>query len=122
MFFRVLFGVLAGLILFCSSCSNSISGNNDINAAYSGAENGEFDPIIEALDNGLKVDQPDKDGLTLLHHAVLGNQDKMVMKLIEEYKANVNVKDKEGATPLTYAKDEQNEAIVSILTTAGAKE
>ena len=117
--------LLFGLSILCCSCTNTTIGTVgavDLNAAYPAAESGDYTAVMSALENGLKVDQPDKEGKTLLHYAVLGDQQKLAIRLIEEYKANVNIKDKDGNSPLAYAKQYQNDVLYSVLQTAGATE
>jgi ankyrin repeat protein len=98
------------------------AGKVNISSAYAGAEGGDYMACVSALENGLSINKGDSDGKTLLHHAVIGNQEKIVMNLIEDYKADVNAKDKSGKTPLAYAAQAQNERIAAVLRTAGAKE
>lgn len=112
-------------ILFSGCGGGDVGGNVgkvSVSAAYAGAESGDYMACISALENGLNVNKGDNDGKTLLHHATIGNQAKIVTNLIEDYKADVNVKDKSGKTPLAYAQESQNEGIASVLRTAGAKE
>lgn len=120
-------GVIACCLLFAiAGCGPSdVSGEVgkvDVPAAYTGAETGDYMACVSALENGLDVNKGASDGKTLLHHAVIGNQEKIVTNLIEQYRADVNVKDKSGLTPLAYAVQAGNERIAGILRTAGAKE
>ena len=107
--------------LGCSSSVGGTVGKVDIQAAYKGAETGDYSAVTTALENGLDVNKGDSDGKTLLHHAVIGNQTQIVMDLIEQYKADPNVKDKSGHTPLQYAIQAGNQRIAQMLQTEGAE-
>jgi ankyrin repeat protein len=60
-------------------------------------------------------------GWTALHYAVI-NGDVELVKYLIKYVANVNKATGEGSTPLYLAKLNNNEAIITILKNAGAKE
>jgi len=118
--------VVSCVLVAFAGCKGSDVGGDvgtvNIAAAYTAAETGDYMACVTALENGLNVNKGDADGKTLLHHAVIGGQEKIVTNLIEQYKADVNVKDKAGATPLAAAVQAQNDRIAAILRTAGAKE
>ncbi|KAM7511432.1 hypothetical protein LguiB_010307 [Lonicera macranthoides] len=54
------------------------------------------------LDNGLDIDIVDKDGMTVLHKAIIGKKEAVISHLLRKG-ASPNVRDKDGATPLHYA-------------------
>ncbi|XP_027160759.1 ankyrin repeat domain-containing protein EMB506, chloroplastic-like [Coffea eugenioides] len=54
------------------------------------------------LENGLDVDQVDKDGLTALHHAIIGKKEAVISHLLRRG-ANPHLRDLDGVTPLHYA-------------------
>ncbi|KAL3537901.1 hypothetical protein ACH5RR_001267 [Cinchona calisaya] len=54
------------------------------------------------LENRLDVDLIDKDGLSALHHAIIGKKEAVISHLLRKG-ANPHVKDLDGATPLHYA-------------------
>ncbi|PPD79991.1 hypothetical protein GOBAR_DD23085 [Gossypium barbadense] len=54
------------------------------------------------LEDGLNIDEVDKDGHTALHKAIIGKREAVISHLLRKG-ANPHVKDKDGATPLHYA-------------------
>ncbi|KAE8706718.1 EMB506 protein [Hibiscus syriacus] len=54
------------------------------------------------LEDGLNIDEVDKDGHTALHKAIIGKKEAVISHLLRKG-ANPHVKDKDGATPLHYA-------------------
>lgn len=61
------------------------------------------------------------EGTSLLHNAVWHKKTGIARMLVEEYKANVNVVDKENDTPLDYAHYKQATDLVQYLTSKGGK-
>lgn len=72
------------------------------------------------LDNGMDVNVRDKDGRTPIYWAIL-NQRVEAVKLLLTRKADLTVADRTGQTPLACAKEASNQAIIKLLTDAGAK-
>ncbi|XP_022774428.1 ankyrin repeat domain-containing protein EMB506, chloroplastic-like [Durio zibethinus] len=54
------------------------------------------------LEDGLNIDEVDKDGHTALHKAIMGKKEAVISHLLRKG-ASPHVKDKDGATPLHYA-------------------
>ncbi|KAB2075649.1 hypothetical protein ES319_A07G236900v1 [Gossypium barbadense] len=54
------------------------------------------------LEDGLNIDEVDKDGHTALHKAIIGKREAVISHLLRKG-ANPHVQDKDGATPLHYA-------------------
>ncbi|GMI68420.1 EMBRYO DEFECTIVE 139, embryo defective 506 [Hibiscus trionum] len=54
------------------------------------------------LEDGLNIDEVDKDGHTALHKAIIGKKEAVISHLLRKG-ANPHVIDKDGATPLHYA-------------------
>lgn len=54
------------------------------------------------LKEGLGIDLVDKDGLTALHHAIIGKKEAVISHLLRKG-ANLHARDLDGATPLHYA-------------------
>ncbi|XVE67990.1 hypothetical protein DITRI_Ditri09bG0032500 [Diplodiscus trichospermus] len=54
------------------------------------------------LEDGLNIDEVDKDGHTALHKAIIGKREAVISHLLRKG-ASPHVKDKDGATPLHYA-------------------
>eukprot|EP00824_Muranothrix_gubernata_P014383 TRINITY_DN2989_c0_g1_i1.p1 TRINITY_DN2989_c0_g1~~TRINITY_DN2989_c0_g1_i1.p1 ORF type:complete len:766 (-),score=192.71 TRINITY_DN2989_c0_g1_i1:81-2348(-) len=65
--------------------------------------NGQNDVIQFFLDQGTKVNTPDRDKLTPLHLAVIHGQEATVRFLVEKCNANPNAADREGRKPIHYA-------------------
>ncbi|GLU02025.1 hypothetical protein SLE2022_192980 [Rubroshorea leprosula] len=54
------------------------------------------------LENGVDIDEVDKDGLTALHKAIIGKKEAVISHLLRKG-ASPHIKDRDGATPLHYA-------------------
>ncbi|XVF14145.1 hypothetical protein REPUB_Repub09cG0032300 [Reevesia pubescens] len=54
------------------------------------------------LEDGVNIDEVDKDGHTALHKAIIGKKEAVISHLLRKG-ANPHVKDKDDATPLHYA-------------------
>ncbi|EOY02305.1 hypothetical protein QUC31_018247 [Theobroma cacao] len=54
------------------------------------------------LEDGLDIDEVDKDGQTALHKAIIGKKEAVISHLLRKG-ASPHVKDKDGAAPLHYA-------------------
>ncbi|XVF60381.1 hypothetical protein PTKIN_Ptkin08bG0040900 [Pterospermum kingtungense] len=54
------------------------------------------------LEDGVNIDEVDKDGQTALHKAIIGKKEAVISHLLRKG-ANPHIKDKDGATPLHYA-------------------
>ncbi|KAK7387352.1 hypothetical protein VNO78_28083 [Psophocarpus tetragonolobus] len=93
--------------------------------------------VDKLLENGVGIDLPDKEGLTALHKAIMGKKEavinhllrrgasphvkeKMTVKLLIKYKAEVNVEDNEGWAPLHVAIQSRDRDIAKILLVNGA--
>ncbi|XWS44213.1 hypothetical protein CRYUN_Cryun15aG0025000 [Craigia yunnanensis] len=60
-------------------------------------------PFMDKLiEDGLNIDEVDKDGHTALHKAIIGKKEAVISHLLRKG-ASPHVKDKDGATPLHYA-------------------
>eukprot|EP00833_Pecoramyces_ruminatium_P016644 jgi/Orpsp1_1/1190676/evm.model.d7180000080485.1 len=55
------------------------------------------------LDNGASVDEKDENGLTPIFYTIKSNNSKLFKLLLNNYHANVTLKNKQGQTPLQYA-------------------
>ncbi|MGP0076456.1 MAG: ankyrin repeat domain-containing protein [Bryobacteraceae bacterium] len=80
------------------------------------------DSVRALLDAGAKVDEADRDGITILSWAAIANRVDMARLLIERG-ADVNHVDKNGMTPLLYAAsiDFGDSAMVDLLLKSGAR-
>lgn len=83
---------------------------------------GEHTDIIELfLDRGIPINAPINDfGRTLLHKAAIMGKTKVANLLISK-SADINIKDKQGKTPLDLAEFCSHKAIVDLLTAKGAE-
>jgi hypothetical protein len=59
------------------------------------------------------------DGTSLLHMAIWYNKPDVVKALIEQYNADVNLKDKEGDTPLKYAQHQKFTSLAKYIKSKG---
>jgi ankyrin repeat protein len=80
------------------------------------------DSVRALLDAGVKVDETDDDGITLLAWAVIANRPEMARLLIERG-ADVNHIDKNGMTPLLYGAsiDCGDSEVIDLLLKSGAR-
>lgn len=72
-----------------------------------------------ALNGGFDVNQPDDDGLTLLHHAAMGGQLDVVEMLLNDFSARPNPTDESGITPLDIAVELNRNDVVAVLEQEG---
>ena len=99
---RVILGVMFTLILtFLVSCGSKVSTTGE-ESIHKLAEAGKTSEVITAVKHGFDVNKPDENGQTLLHHAVIGKQAALVELLLEDCRANKNIKDKDGYLPIEY--------------------
>lgn len=78
-----------------------------------GWENAEIIKII--LENGADVNYVNKDGNTMLHHAVHWSNNKEIVQILLEHGAEVNAKNNDGLTPLHYAQYNLNHKEMIVL-------
>ena len=72
---------------------------------------------VEGVRQGLKkndINVQDKQGLSLLHHAVINNKRKVMVMLVEEG-AMIDIQDKEGRTPLHHASAMNSKELILFL-------
>lgn len=63
---------------------------------------GQIRYMDDLIENGVDIDTIDKDGLTALHHAIVGKKEAVISHLLRKG-ANPQLRDMDGATPLHYA-------------------
>ena len=61
------------------------------------------DAVMQAIKQGNKINDRDKDGLTALMHASQFNQNPEIIETLIKHGANINDRDKDGWTTLMYA-------------------
>ena len=96
------------------SLGGNVESDRILRSSYSHVKNGRWELVRMYLDQKL-IDVNDKlssDGTTLLHMAVWYNKPKVVKELVTEYHALPNIKDKDGDTPLGYAKHKKYASLV----------
>jgi hypothetical protein len=72
------------------------------------------------LSAGVPVDSPDITGMTTLHHAANWEGTDDLIKILLKHKANVNLQDRFGASPLLFAIREHTVDVIPTLLDAGA--
>jgi len=83
------------------------------------AMNNDYDSVFSLIDKGVDVNEPQVDGQTALHWAVVANETEVVRKLIEAG-ADVNAKNRVNATPLMLAAINGAPQIIEMLLDRGA--
>ncbi len=97
-----------------TGCGSGVATEGE-NSIYAAAELGDAAGIRDALQYGFDVNQPDVNGMTLLHHAAAANQAEIVEMLTNDFAASVTVTDKQGRTPLAVAQASGSQDAMSIL-------
>ena len=69
---------------------------------------------------GVPVDNPDFVGKTALHHAAKNRRTGALIKVLLKHKANVDLQDRFGASPLLIAIQEDSLDVIPVLLDAGA--
>ncbi|GBM02827.1 hypothetical protein AVEN_52010-1 [Araneus ventricosus] len=77
-----------------------------------------LDKQIGSDDNLLKA--KNADGSTVMHHAVLHDQLNVVNYFLDKHPALLNIKDRNGRTPLHVAGQQKNQYLYTLLATSGA--
>jgi ankyrin repeat protein len=89
------------------------------------AHHGHVDAVRELLKFGVPVDHVNNLGWTALLEAIIlgdgGPKHREIVALLVGAKANVNLADRDGVTPLAHAKKRGQAEIVKVLEAAGAK-
>ncbi|MGC4046736.1 MAG: ankyrin repeat domain-containing protein [Armatimonas sp.] len=75
--------------------------------------------VEKLIKAGAKIDQSDESGMTALMSTAMLGTEKM-MRFLLKYKPNVHLKDAEGRTALSFAKQEKKTGIIALLRKAGA--
>ena len=102
--------------------TDSYNGTALIRAAH----HGHIEVIAELLKTGIKVDHVNRLGWTALLEAIIlgdgGPRHTETLRLLIEARADVNIADRSGDTPLAVARRRGFSAMVRMLRTAGARE
>jgi hypothetical protein len=89
------------------------------------ADRGHVDIIRELLKTDIKIDHVNRLGWTALLEAIIlgdgGERHTEVVRLLVDAGADVNLADSAGVTPLAHARQRGFDAIIQILTSAGAR-
>jgi ankyrin repeat protein len=105
--------VLAMAILSMAGCGRVPTKGED--SIYAVAEAGDTGTLRAMLRKNFDVNAPDESGMTLLHHAAVGNQPSVIEMLLNEYPAKVDATDSEGRTALDIANEMGNEDAAAAL-------
>lgn len=89
------------------------------------SERGHVETVRTLIEAGADVDHVNKLGWTALLEAVIlgdgGTRHQQIVQLLVDAKANVNLPDRDGVTPLRHARNRGYSAIERILVAAGAR-
>lgn len=87
------------------------------------AEKGHFEHAKKALRQGAYVNVRDSSGKTpLMHAAIFGNSDLVMLLILNGAGADFSIKDYEGKTALMYAIEKKHTKIIELLKSYGATE
>lgn len=89
---------------FLTFAQFSRSAQTDADALTAAAGRGDLARVESLLSRGVKIDTPDYLGWTPLYHTMIDGHTKMVQKLLDSG-ANVNARNRDGATPLFVVAD-----------------
>ncbi len=112
--------IVIGLVLAVLLAASAYAQTTDYHY-FQLVENGTPQDVQAAIDKGLDVNAVDKEGHTLLMHAV-NNQNPLVITTLLKAGADINAKDTTfGGTALVWASGwNQNPEVVTVLLAAGA--
>lgn len=89
------------------------------------SERGHVETVRRLIDAGVAVDHVNRLGCTALLEAIIlsdgGPRHQQILQLLIDAKADVNLADKDGVTPLAHARQRGYSAMVEMLTAAGAR-
>lgn len=89
------------------------------------SERGHVETVRTLIEAGVAVDHVNRLGWTALLEAIIlgdgGTRHRKIVQLLVEGKANVNLADRDGVTPLQHARSRGYSDIVRILVAAGAR-
>ncbi|QMV71657.1 ankyrin repeat domain-containing protein [Comamonas piscis] len=89
------------------------------------AERGHVETVRTLINAGVDVNHVNRLGWTALMEAIIlsdgGPRHQQILQLLIDAKADVNLADKEGVTPLAHARQRGYSAMVEMLTAAGAR-
>ena len=106
--------LVAAIALTAAGCSGvSTTGDSSI---YKIAEAGMLNELTAELNKGrFNINQQDENGMTLLHHAAMGNNFHVIEYLTESRGANAGLRDNQDRTPFDIAVAQENWAAAQVL-------
>jgi len=102
------------ILLLAAGCSPDVPTKGE-ESIYSSAQQGDMARVGDYVRAGFQVDTPDENGMTLLHHAALGNQVYLAEMLLEEFGADLTVQDDQGKTPFDVARESGSQGVAILL-------
>lgn len=114
----LLFFAVLTISVGCGGAPTTASGMT----IYEAAEKGDASAVGALIRQGFDINKPDENGLTIMHYAAIGNHPEVIEMLTEDFGANPNIRDAQGRTPLSYARERKNARAARTLVSSGGVE
>ena len=100
---------------------NQATTTDGVTPLYMASQNGHVDTVKVLIDAGGDINQANHQGSTPLYAASWEGDIEMVQLFLQQPNIELNTRNKYGKTALTKATEENFDAIVQLLTNAGAQ-